>query len=249
MLRRAKTGIGLGLLVGMLSLAPSIPIAQVRAGDSSSKLEEMLKKEEAERTAFDWNRLGNAYFKVEQYEKAVDAFEKALEGLASANISSLKVKNVVADIHGNAAISYTALNQHTKTIYHAEQAIDLNPTHPVYHHTLGRGHFGKGHATEALQRFNLSLEIIDHPIINKHKKQVLDWARRSGRSIPEEDQQPTAEMCYEVAVGWLVRGKADKAADHYNHVISRDPSSPFAAKAKEQLQEMGRTSTGTHYRD
>ncbi len=95
---------------------PASPQAKTDLSQEIAQLEDVLKKDPNNLQAL--ISLGNAYFDTNQYNKAIDAYQKALK---------LDPKN--ADVRTDLGIMYRSIKDYDGAIREFKQAAKDNPTH------------------------------------------------------------------------------------------------------------------------
>jgi tetratricopeptide (TPR) repeat protein len=127
-----------------------------------------------------YNGLGLAYFSKDEYDKAIDAFGRAISlhpayGVAYNNIGNafyrsglyeraldaqtraiaLEPKNPVFLF--NRGLTLAALGAHDRAIEDYERAIELNPVYAEAYNNLGHVHHTRGHYDQAIEAYTKAL--------------------------------------------------------------------------------------------
>lgn len=93
-------------------------------------------------SAIAWNVLGNAYYNLEQYDRAIQAYKEAL-----------RIQPEDADAWENLGAAYVNLNQYNQAIQALGVALRIQPVNADAWSYLGRSYFGLKQYDQAVQAF------------------------------------------------------------------------------------------------
>jgi cytochrome c-type biogenesis protein CcmH/NrfG len=135
-------------------------------GVNFSELEQRVKRNPKDAQAL--IELGNSYFDTRQWDKAIDAYEKAL---------ALSPKNV--DVRTDLAISYFSIGQVDKAISEAKLATGIDPKHPYAHYNLGIFLSAAGRKEEAAKEWQTFLKLEPTGPQAEYARQQLSLIRKN----------------------------------------------------------------------
>jgi tetratricopeptide (TPR) repeat protein len=101
-------------------------------------------------TAEDWNRIGNEWLDKQQYEWALDAFERGLELDPDADYLLF-----------NVGLSHFNLGNFDEAREYYDRALDENPDYARAYNSIGNIYYEEGDYDEALEMYEAAIDIED----------------------------------------------------------------------------------------
>jgi type IV pilus biogenesis/stability protein PilW len=154
---------------------------------------------------------------------------------------SLDPKN--ADVHAFLGLVYLYLSDYRGAEKSLQEAVSLNPYLTDARNTLGAVYMKTGRKEEAQTEFLQCLKdtTYSHPekvlynlgTLQLEQKHISEAEATFRRAV--EVNASYAKGYYGLGQALLLSGRRDEAAKNFEKVISLDPASPEAAKAKEAL--------------
>ena len=180
--------------------------AKADSKELKSEVKEFSKNEEKDReerkkntslTEWDYIREGNACFNNKEYEKALEAYAKALE---------LDPEYVYAyNGRGNA---YKALGEYEKAVSDYDRALELDPEHVNAYNGRGNAYQALGEYEKAVSDYDRALELDpEYEALGEDEKAMSDYDR-------------ALELDPEYVYAYNGRGNTYKALGEYEKAVS-----------------------------
>ncbi|RCK65206.1 Heat shock protein STI1 [Candida viswanathii] len=126
-------------------------------------------------TAEEYKAEGNKYFAAKDFEKAIDAFTKAIEASPQPNHV----------LYSNRSGSYASLKNFTKALDDAEEVIKIDPTWPKGYTRLATAQFGLGNLEAAKESYNKCLSLDPNNNMAKEGLKSVQQAEANRNSKPD----------------------------------------------------------------
>ncbi len=102
--------------------------------------------------------IGNCHFKLKQYDEAIAAYQRVLDGLAAEGVE-LKGNATAAQIYAGIGESYMVRNDFEKAKEYFTRAIEIDPSDRALPYNVAEILFNAGNAEEAVQYYRQAIEI------------------------------------------------------------------------------------------
>lgn len=202
---------------------------------------EKERKERNRMTAWDFNRQGDRYYDLEQYEEAVKSYTEAIQlqannsmfynsrGCAYDNlgeynkaISDYNVAIAIGPLNAvfyyNRGHSYDKLEEYDKAIFDYTRAIELSPNNATAYNNRGSIYIVLGRTDEAISDFNKAIEL-NSKFANPYKHLGNIYKEQSDYTRSIEFLSKAIELNLEYKDAYLLRaevyrllGETEKAA-------------------------------------
>lgn len=155
-----------------------------------------------------------------RYSEAIDAIKKAIEKNPTNN---KQFENKLAELYFNEAEVYYKKDEYTKAVTSYELAVQHNPDSTEYHYGLGWANYILGRRNQ-----------------NKKPRAMSYYEKAMGSFKKVLEKNPdNLQVKNALAQVYAARNEVDKAAEMYRQIISQDPESKEAERARRSLQSMG----------
>ena len=195
-------------------------MALLRSGDfpaAVEKLRQVLDRDAANIEAH--IQLGNALRRMELYDGARAAYERALE-----------LGGGRADLYQNLGVVEARSNRFRASALNFEKAIELAPERADLHHSLGKAYEEQARFDDALQAFEEALRLdpgdadsaaaLGNLLIMKGRsRQAIDILTAAIRESPDH-----AHACYQLGLAFLNEAQPGRAVDYLERAVRSDPS-------------------------
>ena len=232
--------------------------------DERAKINNEVKRNEEQFTAAQWLDKGNFYFDAEDYNKAVEYYNKAVElnpnygtawnniGVAYYNLGnynkaveyynkSLELNPDYDIAWNNLGLAYRRLGNYNKAVECYNKAVRLNPKYDTAWNNLGFAYDSAGNYNKAIESYNKAIEI--------NPKYGTAWNNLGFVYYSSGDYNKAVE-CYNKAVesnftnapvwnnlGWAYRklGNYKKALEYYNKAVELNPNDNHYKKYRDDV--------------
>ena len=191
--------------------------AKADSKELKSEVKEFSKNEEKDReerkkntslTEWDYIREGNACFNNKEYEKALEAYAKALE---------LDPEYVYA--YNGRGNTYKALGEYEKAVSDYDRALELDPEHVYAYNGRGNAYKALGEYEKAVSDYDRALEL-DPEHVNAYNGRGNAYQALGEYEKAVSDYDKAIGLDPEYVIGYYNRGNAYQAVGKYEEALA-----------------------------
>lgn len=183
----------------------------------------LLELIEKEPTAENYFKLGNNERINENYDKAIECYEKAIE-----------LNPEYAMAYNNRGYSYNKLGEEEKAIEDYSKAIEINPEYALAYSNRGISYSNKGEEEKAMEDYNNAIEL-NPEYVRAYNNRGYSYSNMGEEEKAIEDYNKAIELNPEYAMAYNNRGisyrnigEEEKAIEDYKKAIELNPEYAMA---------------------